>query len=225
MADTNEHKPLSDFAAVLARPDVRASEFDAIYEQSIFPTAFVSEDGVFMSVNTAFAEMLGYSRLELIGAKRWQDVTHRDDIETYQREASTLAAGKGDSYRIQKRYLHKDGRHVYCVVQVSRVPRFGEFVHFVKQAAEIPIAGKNLEMKRDANGNPVVVPFVSIEEFARRNWKAICGILIPLVGWIGVTAHDYYGTKAKSEYQQLEISRQQDELNKLRSRLDTHGVK
>ncbi len=225
MSDTNDHKPLADFAAILARPDVRAGEFDVLYEQSLMPTAFVSEDGTFMSVNAAFAEMLGYSRLELIGVRKWQEVTHRDDIETYSREAAALAAGRQECYKIQKRYLHKDGRYVYCVVQVSRVPRLGEFVHFVKQAQEIPVASKNLEVKRDANGNPVIVPFVSMEEFLKRNWKIVFGLLAPLITWIGITANDYYATKARAEYQQQEINRQQDEMNKLRSRLDTHGVK
>jgi PAS domain S-box-containing protein len=223
--DTNEHKPLADFAAILARPDVRASEFDILYELSIMPTCFVSEDGTFMSVNAAFAEMLGYSRLELIGVKKWQDVTHREDIETYSREATALAAGKQDCYRIQKRYLHKDGRYVYCVVQVSRVPRLGEFVHFVKQAQEIPVASKNLEVHRDANGNPMIVPFVSFEDFIKRHWKWFVAILGPVITWVGITANDYYATKARAEYQQQEINRQQDEMNKLRSRLDTHGVK
>lgn len=225
MSDTNGRTAIADFAAVLARPDVRAEEFDAIYEQSLFPTAFVAQDGTFMSVNSAFAEMLGYSRLELIGCKKWQDVTHRDDIPTYESEAANLAAGKTDHYRIQKRYLHKDGRHVYCMVQVSRVPRFGEFVHFVKQASEIPVASRNLEVRRDANGNPVIVPFVPFEDFIKRNWKLIAAVLGPLVTWIGITANDYYATKARAEYQQQEINRQQAELDGLRKRLDTHGVK
>jgi len=58
MSDTHDHKPLADFAAVLARPEVRSAEFEILYEQSITPTAFVAEDGTFMSVNSAFAEML-----------------------------------------------------------------------------------------------------------------------------------------------------------------------
>jgi len=159
-------------------------------------------------------------------------VTHRDDIETYEREASVTVAGKQPCYRIQKRYLHKDGRYVYCVVQVSRIPLMGEFVHFVKQAQEIPVASKNLQVEKDANGNPVIVPFVSFEDFAKRHWKMLVGIVAPLVAWIGVTANDYYATKAKSEFQQMEINRQvdeskrlQEELNRLRSRIDTHGVK
>lgn len=219
------HRALADHAATLARPDVRAAEFEILYEQSITPTAFVAEDGVFMSVNSAFAEMLGYSRLELIGRKKWQDLTHRDDIDTCECEAASAVAGAQTSCRIQKRYLHKDGRYVYCVVQVSRIPMMGEFVHFVKQAQEIPVASKNLQVEKDANGNPVIVPFVSLEDFAKRHWKVIVGFVAPLVAWIGVTANDYYATKAKSEFQQMEIKRLQDEHDRLRNRIDTHGVK
>lgn len=219
------HKPLNDFAATLARPDVRAAEFDVLYEQSMNPTAFVSADGTFMSVNAAFAEMLGYSRLELIGVKTWMDVTHRDDIETYEREASALLDGKRGSYKIQKRYLHKDGRYVYCVVQVNRAPVVGEFVHFVKQAREIPIASRSLAMEKDANGNPVIVPMVHMTDFLKGNWKAIAAVLAPFAAWVGLTANSYYETKAKAGFQEIQLKQQQDELNQLRQRLDKSGVK
>lgn len=223
---SNEHKALDEFAATLARPDVRAAEFEVLYEQSMNPACFVAADGTFMSVNAAFAEMLGYSRLELIGCKTWQDVTHRDDIETYGREADNLRQGLGRlSYRIQKRYLHKDGRHVYCVVQVHRAPVVGEFIHFVKQAREIPIASRSLTMERDANGNQVIVPMVHMGDFLRRNWKAIVAVLSPVVAWVGLTANNYYETRAKSAFQELQIRQQESEIQKMRQRIDTHGIK
>lgn len=219
------HKPLNDFAATLARPDVRAAEFDVLYEQSMNPTAFVAADGTFMSVNAAFADMLGYSRLELIGQRTWQDVTHREDIETAEREAAVLLDGKRASYRIQKRYLHKDGRYVYCVVQVNRAPVTGEFVHFVKQAREIPIASRSLSMEKDANGNPVIVPMVHVSDFLKRNWKVVAGVLAPVVAWVGMTANNYYEVRAKSGLQEMQIKQQQDELNQLRQRLDKTSPK
>lgn len=225
MPDTKDQKPLPDHAATLARPDVQRAEFEILYEQSLMPTAFVAEDGCFMSVNSAFAEMLGYSRLELIGRKKWQDVTHRDDIELNTKELEATSAGKQQCYRIQKRYLHKDGRYVYCVVQVARVPMLGEFIHFVKQAQEIPVASKSLTVERDENGNPVIVPTVLMGDFLKRNWKWFAGILSPFVVWIGATANDYYLTRAKSEYQQQEIKRLQEDLERQRARLDAHGVK
>lgn len=218
MADTNEK--LAGYAETLARPDVLRSQFDALFEKSLTPTAFVSPDGTFMAVNSAFADMLGYSRLEIVGRLRWQDVTHRDESEVFEREAALTAAGKQREYKIQKRYLHKDGKHIYCVVQVARIPEVGEFVHFVQQAQQLPISGRNLEVQRDEHGNPVIVPVVRIEDFIKRNWKVVLGVLAPVVTWVGVTANDYYGTKAKAGYQEQQIAEQQKELDRLRTRLD-----
>lgn len=211
---------LAEFAETLSRPDVIRAQFDALFENSLTPTAFVSPDGTFMAVNTAFAEMLGYSRLEITGRLRWQDVTHREEIEVFQREAAAMLAGKQDEYKIQKRYLHKDGKHIYCVVQVSRIPKAGEFVHFVKQAQPLPISGRNLEVQRDENGNPMIVPIVRIEDFLKRNWKALASVFLPVVAWIGLTANDYYATKAKAEFQEQQIKQQQGEIDRLRVRVD-----
>lgn len=173
-----------------------------------------------MAVNSAFAELLGYSKLELVGRLRWQDVTHRDDIEVYEREAALMSSGKQRDYKIQKRYLHKDGKHIYCVVQVSRIPEAGEFVHFVKQAHPMPMSSRNLEVRQDENGNPVIVPIVRLEDFIKRNWKAIAGVLVPIIAWVGITANDYYTTKAKAEFQEQQIKQQQTEIDRMRMRID-----
>ncbi len=222
---SESHRPLEEFAAILARPEVRAAEFDVLYEQSMNPSAFVAADGTFMSVNSAFAEMLGYSRMELIGRRTWQEVTHRDDIEADDMESSQLREGKRQSYRIQKRYLHKDGRYLYCVVQVNRAPVIGEFVHFVKQAREIPIASRSLTVEKDINGNPVIVPTVLMSDFLKRNWKVIGGAITPFVAWLGITANDFYTTRARSGAQEVQLKQQDDELKALRKRLDASGMK
>ena len=158
-------------------------------------------------------------------------MTHREDIAVYEREAEALVRNQQPNgcYRIQKRYLHKDGRYIYCVVQVSRVPLMGDFIHFVKQATEIPISGRHLIVERDEQGNPMIVPTVRVEDFVKRNWKVISAVVVPFVTWIGITANDYYATRAKAEFQTQQIENQKkeievnrSEMEKMRQRLDAH---
>ena len=60
---------------------LRESEekFRAAFDHSPVPMSMTALDGRMMSVNAAFARMLGYSESELTGMKFW-DLTHPDDI-------------------------------------------------------------------------------------------------------------------------------------------------
>ncbi len=70
-------------------------------------------------INTAFAEMLGYTVQELAGSDDDSRVTHPDDLERDRRNVERLIAGEQVTERWDKRYVHVDG-HVVC----ARVTRF-----------------------------------------------------------------------------------------------------
>ncbi|MBE7433009.1 MAG: PAS domain S-box protein [Anaerolineales bacterium] len=76
-----------------------------------------------ISVNRAFADLLGYSRDELAG-KTWQELTPPDDVESTSKIIATLLNGEKDSVRFNKRYIHKDGSIIWA--DVSTVMRRGE---------------------------------------------------------------------------------------------------
>lgn len=59
-------------------------------------------------VNKAFCDMTGYLPEELAG-KRWQDITHPEDIELTQNAVDALVSGKTDKARFLKRFIKKDG--------------------------------------------------------------------------------------------------------------------
>ena len=60
-----------------------------------------------INVNQAFCDMLGYSLPEFKN-KKWQEITHPEDIELTQREVDQLLSGKLDSTRFVKRFIHKE---------------------------------------------------------------------------------------------------------------------
>ena len=90
-----------------------------------------------ISVNKAFAEMLGYSKEEL-AHKTWQDLTPPDEVETIQRRLASLLNGEQDSARFSKRYIHKNGSHVWGDVSVAILrDAEGRTVHFITTIVDI----------------------------------------------------------------------------------------
>jgi two-component system sensor histidine kinase/response regulator len=65
-----------------------------------------------INVNQAFCGMLGYNHAELKN-KKWQEITHPEDIELTQREVDQVLSGRLDSTRFIKRFIHKDGSVVW----------------------------------------------------------------------------------------------------------------
>lgn len=71
-----------------------------------------------IEVNQALCDMLGYTREELTN-KRWQDLTHPDEIEANQNLLDPLLKGETDSVRFYKRYIHKNGSYIWADVSTA----------------------------------------------------------------------------------------------------------
>src|SRR6266516_8183384 len=61
----------------------------------------------FIRVNQAFCRMLGYSEPELLATDS-RSITCAEDLETFAERGRHLLAGKSESFRFEKRYVHKD---------------------------------------------------------------------------------------------------------------------
>lgn len=75
----------------------------------------------FISVNQHYANILGYSRDELLKLT-FKDFTHPDDLATDLDLFSELTAGKRESYEIEKRYIRKDGKTIWAILSVTAIP-------------------------------------------------------------------------------------------------------
>ncbi len=111
-------------------------------------------DGRLLSVNRAFAAMLGYT-VEELQSMDFMTVTHPGDVATNRETMVSLQSGTEGSARFEKRYLHRNGNVVW--VDLSTVllrDATGRPHHFVADAvditerkrAEAEIAGKNAEL-------------------------------------------------------------------------------
>lgn len=74
--------------------------------------------GRFLHVNPGFCQLVGYSRDEL-EAMTFMAITHPDDVRVGHAEMRNLAAGSIEHFSLEKRYVHKSGKTLWCALSVS----------------------------------------------------------------------------------------------------------
>ena len=115
--------------AVLA--DLRASEsrFRAIFESTAMGSRLTDLDGRVIESNRSYRELLGYDTQDLAG-KTQAGLTHPDDRERDSGLFAEMVAGERESYRLEKRFIRRDGTYVWAQLTNSIVrdadgkPRF-----------------------------------------------------------------------------------------------------
>ncbi len=97
-----------------AEEALRESEarYRGIVSQSVGGIAETDMTGRFTTVNGRYCEITGYSRDELVGRMRMQDITHPDDLSHGLALLGQLIA-QGTAFDIEKRYIRKDGSLVW----------------------------------------------------------------------------------------------------------------
>ncbi len=89
---------------------VQASEekFRRMFEEGPVGIGIINLNFKFENVNEKYCEMVGYSKEELI-TKTFVDITHPDDVDVDVELAKQLSRGEIPFYKIEKRYVKKDG--------------------------------------------------------------------------------------------------------------------
>ncbi|HSR50213.1 MAG TPA: PAS domain S-box protein [Acidobacteriota bacterium] len=105
-----------------ATPQVPVSEetSPSDFMLTVMGRAVMSLDSHLIRVNPSFCKMLGYCEEELLG-KTFADITHPDDIAPGRKLVKRMLAGEIDSFRQEKRYLHKDGHAVWALLSATLV--------------------------------------------------------------------------------------------------------
>lgn len=94
--------------------EIRLSEekfFNAFYYSGI-GMALVSLEGKWLEVNSSLLDIIGYSRDEILKLT-FQDITHPDDLTADLNLLQETLENKRDSYRMEKRYFHKNGSIIW----------------------------------------------------------------------------------------------------------------
>ena len=123
--------------------------FRNAFESTNVPMVLTDLDNRFVRANGAFARMFGYSPSEIL-TMSMADITHPDDLaESYDRRVELLAR-QLPYFQVEKRYLHKDGRVLWGLTNISLIrDAAGRPQQYVGQVQDIT-ERKRAEAERDA---------------------------------------------------------------------------
>lgn len=100
--------------------------------------AVIGLDHSWLQVNRAVCELLGYSAEEL-RTRTFADITHPDDLEADLSLVQRTLSGEINGYRLEKRYIRKDGSVVHGLLAVAlmRDEITKEPLYFISQIADV----------------------------------------------------------------------------------------
>ncbi|MFW9880697.1 MAG: PAS domain-containing protein, partial [Candidatus Thorarchaeota archaeon] len=103
----------------IAEEKLKASErrFIGILKNASHGIALIKPNGRFITFNKKAATMLGYTTEEFIN-ETLLGITHPDDLKKSQERLKMLLDGDLSSYRIEKRYLTKNGKEFWVDISV-----------------------------------------------------------------------------------------------------------
>jgi PAS domain S-box-containing protein len=111
--------------------------FRAAFTHSAIGIAMVSLEGHWLQVNEALCRILGYSESELL-ATTFQAMTHPEDLAANRINLERALAGEISHYEMDKRYIHKDGRIIWTLLNVSLIRNAAnEPLYFVSQVQDV----------------------------------------------------------------------------------------
>ncbi|OWW26541.1 hypothetical protein B4Q04_02330 [Zobellia sp. OII3] len=111
--------------------------FFGAFENSDTGMAIVSINGKWIKVNQSLCSSLGYEEEELLKLT-FQQITHPEDLQNDIELLNQTIAGEIPSYRMGKRYFHKDGSIVHGILTVTAVRNInGKILHFISQITDI----------------------------------------------------------------------------------------
>lgn len=112
-------------------------QFRLVFEAAPIGVALVAIDGTLLRVNRAFCDMLGYSSDELERLS-YQEITAPADLAASIELRRQVLRGDAPTYRLEKRYVHKDGRLVDVCVNGSIVHDHGGApLHYIAHIEDI----------------------------------------------------------------------------------------
>jgi PAS domain S-box-containing protein len=109
----------------------------ATYEHASAGIAEVDEKGRFLRVNERFCLITGYSREELL-SQTLLEITHPDDRHQDAKLLQGQITGELETYRLEKRYIHKSGQEVWIDLSASVVRETsGAFAYGIRVVEDI----------------------------------------------------------------------------------------
>ncbi|MDP9376608.1 MAG: PAS domain S-box protein [Actinomycetota bacterium] len=131
-------------------------EFQQAFDHAPIGMAVVSLDGRLMRVNAALSELTGYSAAEL-RRRHFRDLAYPEDADADRRQLAAVLGGLSSSYRVEKRYVRRDGSVIWVLLSVSLVRNEdNRRLHFIAQVHDISEQKKlESELRAEAHLDPL----------------------------------------------------------------------
>ncbi|MBF0611359.1 MAG: PAS domain S-box protein [Magnetococcales bacterium] len=115
------------------------SRFESSFESAAHGMALVSLEGRFMRVNPSLCNLLGYSNEELVNMD-FKSLTYPEDLPMDQAYVRQVLGGALPYYRMEKRYIHKQGHVIWGLLCASMVKdRDQNPLYFISQIQDITL--------------------------------------------------------------------------------------
>jgi PAS domain S-box-containing protein len=137
---------------------ISEAKFRGAFEYSAIGMTLVSLEGRYLRVNREFASIVGYTEEELLG-RHFRELTHPADVLANDDRFNEAASGAIDGYRLEKRYVHRNGNVIWANLNVSMIKdEDGVPIYFVAQIDDITQEKKAKEklMVSQANMNATI---------------------------------------------------------------------
>jgi len=118
---------------------LRESEerFRKVFDNGSLAMMLTAPDGTLLKVNSAMCQLVGYPEEELT-AHTFIEITHPDDLPANLEGLKSLNSGKLSNFRMEKRYLHKDGRVIWADMSATTLwDAQGNIRYFITCAQDI----------------------------------------------------------------------------------------
>lgn len=113
-------RDVTEFRKAQRQLQISEAKFRSAFAYSAIGMTIVSLDGKWLQVNREFCNIIGYPEEELLG-RQFRDFTFPDDISANERLFKEAVRGEIETYRLEKRYIHRDGSVVWVNLNVAMI--------------------------------------------------------------------------------------------------------
>ncbi|RAW00037.1 PAS domain S-box protein [Pseudochryseolinea flava] len=130
-------RDVTELRKVQRQVEISEARFRSAFEFSGVGMALVSLEGKWIKVNRELCDITGYELDELLNLS-FQEITYPEDLYNDLKFLQQARAGEIETYRVEKRYLHKNGSLVWVNLNVSLIKDSqGNPLYFVSQIENI----------------------------------------------------------------------------------------
>ncbi len=181
------------------------SKFRAAFEHSAMGMALVSLQGQWLKVNKRLCDMVGYREHELLSMS-FDSLAHPGDEAVHLDAMDESATSKNEAYRVEKRYICKNGAVVWVSINLATVTnKNGGPIYFVSQFEDIT-ERKKAEQHLKKAYKQIQDHVNSIKDIAWKQSHLVRSPLANLKGLVEIVRNDP-ADKEALKYMKFELER------------------